>query len=317
MSFQDDDDLLAALGRAVGPDPAVRPSDAERADLRRAVLRAASGDTGTSAPMADVVPISTARRLRTRVLVGSAAVVIGLSGATAVAAAVNDGALPAPVRVVVHAVGLPVDSVEVAQAKDALRRLRTATDTEVTDALARAERELADLTPSERAGLGDDVDRTLAEARERLARVEAAAAAATSTAATSTAPTTPTAAPATVDTAGPPTTPSQPSTGTSTATSVDDHGGGTDGSSPDVSSPDSSDDRGGGDGSGGSTATSDDSGKGGSGGGGDDGSSAPTSPGDTTATTDDSGRNRGGDDSSATSDGSGKGSGGGGGSGGG
>ncbi len=314
MSYDNDDDLLAALGRAVGPDLEVTPSTAERDALRSVVLRAGAGPAegaSDAAPIADVVPITSARRLRTRLLVGSAAVVVALSGATAVAAAVNDGALPTPVRAVVHAVGIPVDSVELAQAKEALKRLRTATDAELADALARAERELADLTPSERSSLGGDVDRTLADARERLGRVEAAAQAATST-------TTPSTAPATVGTTRP-SAPTQPSTGTSTATSIDDRGGrGSDDSTPGTTT---GDDKGGGGhgaddstGSGGTTATSDASGKGGSGGGGSDDSSATSAPGGTTATSDGSGKNRGGDTtpattSTATTDPSGKGSG--------
>lgn len=293
MSYEDDDDLLAALGRAVGPDPDARPSAAERDALRAVVLRAAAdaplADVTTDGPVADVVPITSARRLRNRLLVGGAAVVIGLSGATAVAAAVNDGALPSPVRAVVHAVGLPVDSIELAQAKDALKRLRTATDAEVADALARAERELADLTPAERASLGDDADRTLAEARVRLARVQAPVTT-PSTTPPSTVPSTPPSA------STPSVTSSSP---TSTPTSVDDRGGDDRGGDDRGGSDDStatSDDRG--RGSDDSTATSDDRG-----GGSDDSSPDSTTAGGTTATTDDSGsgKNRGGDSTAATS----------------
>lgn len=224
MSLDDDDQLLAALGRAIGPDLHEAPSDAERDALRKVVLQAGStapaDRPGTAGErLAPVVSITAARRWRHRVAAGAVAGVVVLSGATAVAAAANNGALPTPVRTVVRAVGLPVDSTALADAKDALRRLRSAEDNDLAEAIDRVEKALTKLSDSERAGIADEAAAALAAARDRQATATAATAPSTS------APTTATTAPRSSTSTATTSTGSQPSTGTSTATTVDDKGG--------------------------------------------------------------------------------------------
>lgn len=259
-----DDELLDLLGRTIGHDPTAEPDPADVTALRALVVERRDSP---AAP----IPLISARSWRQRALVGGVAAVVALSGATAVAAAVNDGALPGPVRAVAHAIGIPVDSIDLAAAKDALRRLRIATDIELPDALDRAERAVTTLSVTDRAALGQDADRTLAEARERLAKLRTAApnAGAGDEASTAT-------------TAGPA---SSTPTGTTTATTTDDRrGSDTSGSSGSSGST-----------AAGSTATTDDDNSGHGG-----GSSASSSAG-TTADDDSSGRGgHGGDSTTAT-----------------
>ena len=301
----DDDQLLAALGRAIGPDPTEAPSAAERDALRKVVLQAgATADpSGTAGErLAPVVAITAARRWRHRVAAGAVASAVVLSGATAVAAAANNGALPTPVRTVVRAVGLPVDSPALADAKDALRRLRSAEDNDLAEAIDRVEKALTKLSDSERAGIADEAAAALAAARDRLATATAATAPSTS------APTTATTAPRS-STSTDTSTSTQPSTGTSTATSIDDKGGdnGSGKGGNDDSSATTDDNGSGKGGNDGTSATTDDngSGKGGNDGtsGSDDSSATSASSGSTTATTEDggSGKGKGGSDTTVRS----------------
>ena len=256
-----DDEVLDLLGRTIGHDPTAEPGPADVTALRALVVER------RDMPAAPIALIS-GRSWRRRALVGGVAAVVALSGATAVAAAANDGALPEPVRAVAHAIGIPVDSVDLAAAKDALRRLRIATDVELPDALDRAERATSVLSIAERAALREDADRTLADARERLAKLRTAA---PTVVASDEATTATTVGPA-----------SSTPTGTTTATTTDDRRGsdssGSSGSSGSTSA--------------GSTATTDDDNSGHGGG------SSASSSADTTAD-DNSGRDRHGGDSTA------------------
>ncbi len=293
----DDDQLLDALNRAIGPDLEARPSPAERDALRQVVLQAgrttsaAADTTGTAGPTAPVVSITSARRWRHRVAAGAVAGVVALSGATAVAAATNNGALPAPVRTVARAVGLPVDSSALADAKDALRRLRQAKDDDVAEAITRVGKTLAALSTGERTGMQAESNQVLADARARLAAITAATSSTTTPTTNVPGTSTPSANGSTAASSGS----SRPSTGTSTATTVDDKGGRSDtgGQGGDGTGGDDH----GGSSVAGSTATTDDSGSGkGSGGGSTGGGSddgASTSLG-TTATTEAGGSGKGG-----------------------
>jgi hypothetical protein len=119
----DDDELFSILERAIGPTSDDAPTDAERQRLRATV-----DDVHQHRP----VPITAARSrrwIRRTVATGLGSIVV-VSGATAVAAAVNDGVLPAPARSVARSIGLPVESADLAKARAALGRLRKADDDE-------------------------------------------------------------------------------------------------------------------------------------------------------------------------------------------
>ena len=113
----EDDDLLERLEDALRP-AEVTPSEAEVAALRRAVA-----EGGSSAVVSRVWP--------RRVLAGAVAAAILLF-------IVSGAALPRPLRTVAHALRLPVDSVEVADAKSAEKELRAALDGGDEERVARA-----------------------------------------------------------------------------------------------------------------------------------------------------------------------------------
>ena len=184
MTMDDDDQLLNRLGEIFATDLGHRPS-ADELTAFRATLLASAGQhddrplDAECAPPADaqtetdgvVVPfVRPRRRLARRLAVTGAAAAITLSGLTAVAAAANNGVLPTPARVVAHAVGLPVDSVELARAKDDLRRLRGADDEQLPEAVERTEKALAALSEDERGHVSDEAERDLAGAQERLGK---------------------------------------------------------------------------------------------------------------------------------------------------
>lgn len=184
MTIDDDDQLLNRLGEIFATDLGHRPS-ADELTAFRATLLASAGQhddrplDAECAPPADaqtetdgvVVPfVRPRRRLARRLAVTGAAAAITLSGLTAVAAAANNGVLPTPARVVAHAVGLPVDSVELARAKDDLRRLRGADDKQLPEAVERTEKALRALSEDERGHVGDEAERDLADAQERLGK---------------------------------------------------------------------------------------------------------------------------------------------------
>ena len=103
----EDEDLLGRLEHALRP-PEVEPSEAEIAALHRAVTE------GADAP-------AVRRVWPRRALAGAAA-------AAVLAFILSGAALPRPLRVVAHALRLPVDSAKVADAKSAVNELQRALD---------------------------------------------------------------------------------------------------------------------------------------------------------------------------------------------
>ncbi len=115
----DDERLLRLLADMLRPGPGDDPSPASVADLRRVV---------TEHFRPESVPRRRLHLLR-RVAAGSgvvSVVVAGSLGAAAAAASVTGGAIPTPIRQVARAVGLPLDSAPLAQAKRDRGRLEAA-----------------------------------------------------------------------------------------------------------------------------------------------------------------------------------------------
>ena len=102
--MNDDPRLLAALAEAIAPPPA-EPSAADIAALRRAVARR-------------FLPPRPWWRRRATMLLAAAALCTGT------AAAVAGGGVPAPVRTIARAAGLPVDSTALVETRAAARRVR-------------------------------------------------------------------------------------------------------------------------------------------------------------------------------------------------
>jgi len=113
----EDEDLLGRLEHALRP-PEVEPSEAEIAALHRAVTE------GADAP-------AVRRVWPRRALAGAAA-------AAVLAFILSGAALPRPLRVVAHALRLPVDSAKVADAKSAVNELQRALDDGDQEGAARA-----------------------------------------------------------------------------------------------------------------------------------------------------------------------------------
>ena len=265
MNIDHDDELLAALSRLSADELGATPSAGERAALRALVDDKRGG--------AVVLPlVKRSARFGRQVAITGVVALVGLSGATAVAAAANNGALPNPIRRVVVAVGIPVDSVAVANVKDALRQLRVAGDPELAAAIARVESTRTMLSDDEHAVLDPEIERDLADARSRLAAFTAASTVTTI-----------------ADTV-PPTSPAPPST-TAPMNTVpetnDDHGGSIETKAPGSGTP--------------GGATSD--------GNGDHGGETPSGP--TTTKASGSGHGSGGSGDGSTGSGSGSGGGGG------
>lgn len=150
--------LLDALAVTLRP-PAAEPSRAELAALQRVVTATAPG--------------LAARRIQLRRrLVAVAAVVVVGSGSTALATSPR---APREVRVVAHAIKLPVEAPDVTDARRALDDLEAALDAvpvrldHVRDAVAGVERELAELGAGDRAGLSLRATTLLERARALLA----------------------------------------------------------------------------------------------------------------------------------------------------
>jgi hypothetical protein len=153
----DEDELFSILERAIGPTAADTPTDTERQHLRAVV-----DDWRQHQP----IPITAARShrwLRRGVATGLGAVVV-LSGATAVAAAVNDGVLPAPARSVARTIGLPVESSDLARARAALGRLRKADESKRNEMELELEAAMNRLSASERAKIDAAAAAALLEA---------------------------------------------------------------------------------------------------------------------------------------------------------
>jgi hypothetical protein len=144
----EDDDLLERLEDALRPAEAT-PSQAEVAALRRAVAE------GDPAPVVH-------RVWPRRVLAGAVAAAILLF-------IVSGAALPRPLRTVAHALRLPVDSVEVADARSAEKELRAALDGGDGERIARAsermQRRLEALREGDRERFGRRVNPYLERAR--------------------------------------------------------------------------------------------------------------------------------------------------------
>ena len=162
MRARDDDVLLAALARALEV-PDAEPSGAEVAALHQAVSAGGASDAAARQ-----------RRSRRRGwvagLVGGA--VLGLTGT---AAAVNSSAVPvpSPVRDVAHSIGLPVDSRQLDDAKDALEDLREDLEDrdrrKVSESATELRLLLAALTDDERRSIEADANAALAAADALLA----------------------------------------------------------------------------------------------------------------------------------------------------
>ena len=199
----EDDNLLESLGHLFAADTPQQPSPAELSAFRNLFAADASAVVEPTMVMSAVDPTSTierldvvdptmqmntvdattvidrteqvvvpftrpARRLGRRLAMTGAVAVIGLTGTTALAAAANEGALPRPVRVVAHGVGLPVDSVELADAKHALSKLRKASDEALPVAVAGADDALAKLSDDDRRRLGQPAAQEVKDARGRV-----------------------------------------------------------------------------------------------------------------------------------------------------
>ena len=171
MTIDNDDQLLNSLGRVFASDLAHLPNDAELGAFRAMVAAPVDGsDIDDAVVVSFLRPPRRPMRSRGRqVVIGGTAVLVGLSGVTAAAAAANDGVLPRPARIVAHAVGLPVDSVAEAAAKQALKRVREADEASLRGAVQAAEESIAALSPVELTDLGDEAERVLDGARGRLA----------------------------------------------------------------------------------------------------------------------------------------------------
>jgi len=109
-----DEQLLETLAASLGPAPDVEPTWAEVAALHRVIDSAADRQRRPA-----VGPIWRFRR-RATAIAAAGAVLVGASAA----AAATGGALPRPLRMAARAVGLPVESPNLASARSALARLR-------------------------------------------------------------------------------------------------------------------------------------------------------------------------------------------------
>ena len=110
-----DDELLGVLAASLDPPPDVEPTWAEISRLHRVI------DAGVSPRRPSRTRLWRVHRPLTAVIAG----VVVLGGASA-AAALSGAVMPQPVRVAARAVGLPVDSPQLADARAALVRLREA-----------------------------------------------------------------------------------------------------------------------------------------------------------------------------------------------
>src|SRR5581483_10259860 len=158
-----DDDLLDVLAASIGPPPDAEPSWAEISHLHRIIDTAADRNRRRAH-----TPL-----WRMRHPVAVAALVL-LGGASA-AAAVSGAVMPQPVRVAARAVGLPVDSPQLAEARAALDRLHDALAAKprnANDIRARAQdvRDRVDrLSADDRLEVEDEAAFLLAEADAALA----------------------------------------------------------------------------------------------------------------------------------------------------
>ena len=119
-----DDELLDILGASLGPPPDVEPTWAEISQLHRVI------DSGWSGRQRVRTPLWRARRPLSAALAGF----LVLGGASA-AAALSGAVMPEPVRVAARAVGLPVESPALADARAAaeaeIKQAKAALQTDV------------------------------------------------------------------------------------------------------------------------------------------------------------------------------------------
>ena len=199
-----DDELLDVLAASMGPPPDAEPSWAEISHLHR-VIDTDRGWSGRSR-----TPLWRVRRPLTAALAGF----LVLGGASAAAAA-SGTVMHEPVRVAARAVGLPVDSPALADAKAALARLRGALGAKPLDPSAvRAHAQdvrdrLARLSADDRSHVQEEASFLLAAADTALAP-----------------PPAPLGSPAPPPAASDPAPAGAPSPHASPAPASDDHGGG-------------------------------------------------------------------------------------------
>ncbi len=138
-----DDELLDLLRSAVRPEASNEPSPDAIMFLHRAI---------------DAADAPRARRRFKRVA-GSCLIGVGVLAGGGGAFAANGAVLPEPIRAVAHAIGLPVDSPAVAEARAARRALRLGLQrhdsTVIAAASARLRAAMNDLSLGERADLAD------------------------------------------------------------------------------------------------------------------------------------------------------------------
>jgi hypothetical protein len=151
-----DDELLGQLAAAFAPEP-VDPPAASIHALRRAVR-------------ANRPPVRSPRWRRVAVPALAGFTLVGAAGA---AFAASGAVLPEPVRRVVHAVGLPVDSPALAEARAARAALRETLArgerARVAPEAARLRRDLEELGADERGGIEGDANNLLHQADALLA----------------------------------------------------------------------------------------------------------------------------------------------------
>jgi len=220
-----DDELLDVLAASLGPPPDAEPTWAEISHLHRVIdtRRGLDGRTRT--------PLWRVRRPLTAALAGF----LVLGGASAAAAA-SGAVMPEPVRVAARAVGVPVDSPSLAEAKAAMATLRHALDGKNPNPAAiRAHAQhlreaLAKLSADDRSSVQDEAAFLLAAADAALAPPPAplGSPAPGSPSAGAPGPESPKAAPAGDDHGGGPgqsADPERSGTGSDNGHSGDDHGG--------------------------------------------------------------------------------------------
>jgi hypothetical protein len=148
--MNDDDRLLDALSEALTPRPR-EPSDAEIAALRRAVVRRFAAPRGRPWWQPRAVTLLAAAAL-----------------CTGTAAAIAGGAVPAPVRILARAVGLPVESPVLVETRAAVGRLRAKLDARDREGVAWAledlRRRIDALNERDRRMLGEDTATLFLEA---------------------------------------------------------------------------------------------------------------------------------------------------------
>lgn len=169
----DDDDLLAALGQALAPEP-VEPGPEAMAALHQAldgrVVDAHEGGSGVvvlfAPPKRRSATLATIHRLRHPVVAAIAVGVLATSGVAAAGVATDH--LPGPTRNVAYALGLPVTSPALETAKGTIAQLRAALAAhdvgQVLALSALLRTRLAGLSPADRASLQATADEQFAQA---------------------------------------------------------------------------------------------------------------------------------------------------------